>query len=703
MRLFNKLRLKLDYLPALSIEKIHQAFMLASDAHKYQRRHSGELYITHPVAVAAILADMHMDAETIMAALLHDVIEDTTVTKDQLNELFGTTVTELVDGVSKLTQIEFKTRAHAQAENFYKMVLAMARDIRVMIIKLADRLHNMRTLGALAPEKRRRIARETLEIFAPIAHRLGMHTIYSELENLGFTALYPLRHRALSNAVQRVLGDQKKIMHSVDKALHEALLHAHLPPCEVFGREKNLYSIYKKMHTRGLSFKQITDVYGFRIITDTVDTCYRVLGVVHGLYKPLPEKFKDYVAIPKANGYQSLHTTLFGPYGIPIEIQIRSRAMDVVANQGIAAHWLYKTDGLGDAQLRAQQWVKNLLEMQQKTGNSLEFIENVKIDLFPDEVYVFTPKGAIMELPRGATVIDFAYAVHTDVGNTCVAAKADRQLTPLSSVLASGQTVEIITSPHAQPNPAWLDYVVTARARSAIRHNLKTQRQRESVALGKELLLKALESLALNLKKIPLPAVHDILQEMKLTTFDELLEQIGLGNRIAMLVARQLAFRAKGVHSASNITLPEPKPLLIKGAEGVVIHFATCCYPIPGDPIAGILNAGQGMVIHQEQCTRIAKQRRKPELYIAVSWAPVVEGDFLAEIKVTGFNQRGVLAKLAQAIAAAEANIDDIVVAERDARNFVVVFKMYVRNRTHLAQVIRNLRQLKIVIKTTRK
>lgn len=446
MRLFKKLQHKLDYLPEESISKIHQAFLIAFDAHRGQKRFSGEPYITHPVAVAGILAEMHMDAQTIMAALLHDVIEDTEVSKETLTELFGEVVTELVDGVSKLTQIEFKDRAEAQAENFYKMVLAMSRDIRVMIIKLSDRLHNMRTLGPLPPSKARRIARETLEIYAPIAHRLGMHTMYVELENLGFASLYPKRYRALKNAVNQVMGDQKKIMTTVDKALRDAFKHAHLPPVEVVGRGKNLYSIYKKMQTKGLSFTQITDVYGFRIITDSVDTSYRVLGVVHGLYKPLPEKFKDYIAIPKANGYQSLHTTLFGPMGMPIEIQIRTRAMDRVANKGIAAHWLYKEDqeGMGESELRAQQWVKNLIEMQQKTGNSLEFIENVKIDLFPDEVYVFTPKGSIMELPRGATVVDFAYMVHTDVGNTCVAAKIDRQLAPLSTVIGSGQTVEII-------------------------------------------------------------------------------------------------------------------------------------------------------------------------------------------------------------------------------------------------------------------
>lgn len=705
MRLFKKLQRKLDYLPRDAIDKIHLAFTVAAEAHQYQSRDSGEPYITHPLAVACILADMHMDPQTIMAALLHDVIEDTHVSKEKLAQQFDPVVAELVDGVSKLTQIEFKNRAEAQAGNFHKMVLAMSRDIRVMIIKLADRLHNMRTLVALNPQKRRRIARETLEIFAPIANRLGMHTIYTELENLGFAALYPNRYRVLKNAVHRVLGDQKKIMGMVDKALQEAITQNKLPSFQVLGREKNLYSIYRKMQMRGTPFKEITDVYGFRIITDSVDSCYRALGIVHSLYKPLPEKFKDYIAIPKSNGYQSLHTTLFGPFGMPIEVQIRSRHMDQVANSGIAAHWLYKSEDktLDESQMRAQQWVKNLLEMQQKTGSSIEFIENVKIDLFPDEVYVFTPKGSIMELPKGATVIDFAYAVHTDVGNFCVAAKIDRQLAPLSTVLVSGQTVEIITSPSSQPNSSWLDFVVTARARSGIRHFMKTQRRQESIALGKELLKKALDRLSINLKKVSPQVVQQVLDEAKAETFDDLLEEIGLGNRLGMLVAHQLAVVSHGASNVEIIALPDTKPLLIKGTEGVVVHFATCCHPIPGDAIVGILSAGQGLVIHSEQCRRILKQRRQPEKCMAVSWAKVVQGEFIAAIRVVGENQRGVLAKLAQAIADADANIDDISVIERDAHNYVNVFKLHVRDRVHLAQVIRNLRHVKTVIKVSRK
>lgn len=704
VRLFNKLRSQLDYLPEESIEKIVQAYTIAAEAHKNQKRHSGEPYITHPIAVASILADMHMDAQTIMSALLHDVIEDTLVSKETLQEYFGEAVADLVDGVSKLTRIEFKNKAEAQAENFHKMVLAMSRDIRVVIIKLTDRLHNMRTLGNLPPLKRRRIAKETLEIYAPIANRLGMHVVFTELENLGFAALYPDRHRILKETVTRMLGGQKKIMQTVDKNLNEALKQHHLLNYKVIGREKNLYSIYTKMRKRGLSFKLITDVYGFRIITNSVDDCYRALGIVHSLYKPLPEKFKDYIAIPKVNSYQSLHTTLFGPFGVPIEIQIRTQIMDQMANSGIAAHWLYKSDEktAGEAQLRAQQWVQNLLEMQQKTGDALEFIENVKIDLFPDEVYVFTPKGKIMELPRGASVIDFAYAVHTDIGNTCVAARVDRQLSALSTVLTNGQTVEIITSPHGRPNPAWLDFVVTARARSGIRHYIHTKRRKESIVLGKELLNQALKPLSLSLKKISPQTLQKIVQLTGVKTLDDLLEDIGLGNRLASLVTHQLAEDTQVIYPNKGHTI-EKKPLLIKGTEGMVLQFAACCYPIPGDPVMGMLTAGKGLMVHLEDCSRIKKQRRHPEKLVTISWSDTIEDEFIASLLVTAINQRGLLARLTQIISDAGSNIEDLEILERDANHYNVLFKLYVRDRTHLAQVMRNLHHLKTVVKVMRR
>jgi GTP diphosphokinase / guanosine-3',5'-bis(diphosphate) 3'-diphosphatase len=703
VRLFKKLRRKIQYLNPEYVEKIFQAYQLGADAHRGQRRHSGEPYITHPVAVACILADMHMDAQSIIAALLHDVIEDTEVDKESIAAMFDDVIAELVDGVSKLTQIEFKSRAEARAENFLKMILAMSRDIRVIIIKLADRLHNMRTIEALAPVKRRRIAKETLEIYAPIAQRLGMHTIAIELETLGFAILYPHRYQVLKDEVRKVRGNQKKILNLIEKNLQEGLKQRGLGKANVYGREKHLYSIYKKMRIRGLSFTEIMDVHAFRIITKSIDDCYRALGVAHSLYKPLPERFKDYIAIPKANGYQSLHSTLFGPYGVPVEIQIRTEEMEQMANSGIAAHWLYKSNEkmTDESQVRAQQWVKNLLEIQQKIGNSLEFIESVKMDLFPDEVYVFTPKGDIMELPTGSAIVDFAYAVHTDIGNSCVAAKIDRQLAPLSTVLSSGQTVEIVTSHNAHPNPAWLDFVVTARARSGIRHYLKTQRRTQSISLGKQLLNKALGGLSSSIKKIPHVHIQRVLQASNLTAFDDLLESIGSGERIAMLVAYQLVGKLEGpIHSLQDI---EPaKPLLIKGTEGMVIDFASCCYPVPGDPILGVLSSGYGIVVHQENCVRTKKLRKHPEKCMTVSWSDDVQGEFVAMIKVTGVNQRGVLARLAQAIANADANIDDIRVDERDAQHFAVGLKLHVRNRVHLANVLRNIHNLKPVTKVAR-
>lgn len=701
MRLFKKLRRKLSYLSEKQIEQIYHAYLTAAMAHEGQKRFTGDPYITHPVSVACILADIRMDQQSIMAALLHDVIEDTEINKSNLAEEFGEQVAELVDGVSKLTQIEFRTRAEAQAENFRKMVLAMAKDIRVIIVKLADRLHNMRTLEPLRAIKRRRIAQETLDIFAPIANRLGMHSFYVELEELGFQALYPRRHIVLKEAVRKARGNRKEILSVIFESLKKEIGKHQLPYCEVIGREKHLYSIYKKMRNKHLSFNEIMDVYAFRIIVDNIDNCYRVLGIVHGLYKPLTERFKDYIAIPKANCYQSLHTTLFGPYGVPIEIQIRTHEMDEMANFGIAAHWLYKTGEKleNKTQAKAQKWVKNLLEMQQSTGSSLEFIENVKVDLFPDEVYVFTPHGDIMELPNGSTPVDYAYAVHTDIGSTCVAAKIDRQLAPLSTLLSNGQTVEIITSPNARPNPAWLDFVVTGKARSSIRHFLKIQQRAESIALGKQLLNKALAGMSLSFKKIPLDIIHSFLNETELETVDDLLEELGLGNRVPLLVAHRLAGPSAKVESDEFVYENHTSaPLLIKGTEGMVMHFATCCYPIPGDPIVGLFQAGQGIVVHTEQCKRIAKIRSQPEKCMLVRWSSEIKNDFPVVIEVEVLNKRGSLAAMAMSISDAEANIDDIRVTEGDGQHYLVTFKLMVLHRAHLAQVIRLLRKVNQVV-----
>src|SRR5690554_4219927 len=577
-----------SYLAADQVNLVRRAYYYAEQAHDGQRRRSGEAYVTHPLAVANILADMHMDHQSLMAAMLHDVIEDTGIAKEAISAQFGETVAELVDGVSKLTQMKFENKAEAQAENFQKMALAMARDIRVILVKLADRLHNMRTLDAMPPEKSRRIARETLEIYAPIANRLGMHNMRVEFEDLGFRAMHPMRCERIRAAVRGARGNRKEIVAKIEQSLQSCLEREGLVG-QVSGREKHLYSIYKKMRGKRKAFSEIMDVYAFRIVVDKVDTCYRVLGAVHSLYKPLPGRFKDYIAIPKANGYQSLHTTLFGMHGVPIEIQIRTQEMEELANNGIAAHWLYKTeeDGRRNNHARARQWVKGLLELQQNAGNSLEFIENVKIDLFPDEVYVFTPNGRILEMPKGATPVDFAYAVHTDIGNACIACRVNRRLAPLSQPLASGATVEIITGPSHRPNPAWLNFVVTGKARTHIRHALKQQQHDESVELGRRLLDKALDIHAVKLDDIPVARIDALLDEYQQESLDAVLESIGLGSRTAQIVARRLLADA---NAEQHPVVDEP--LVIHGTEGMVLNYARCCGPIPGDPIVGHLSAG---------------------------------------------------------------------------------------------------------------
>ena len=704
MRLFKKLRRKLDYLDPASVEKIHEAYLFAFNAHKGQKRRTGEPYITHPVAVTCILADMNMDTPTLMAALLHDVIEDTGVAKTALADKFGDDVAELVDGVSKLTQIEFISRVEAQAENFRKMVMAMAKDIRVIIVKLADRLHNMRTLVSLHPLKKRRIASETLDIFAPIARRLGMRELSTELEELGFQALYPMRYKVLNDAVRKARGNRKRILSLIEKSLNEALEKSRIGHFVIMGREKHLYSIYRKMRHKHVPLNEIMDVYAFRIITESIDQCYRALGVVHSVFKPVPERFKDYIAIPKVNGYQSLHTTLFGPYGLPVEVQIRTQEMNDLATSGIAAHWVYKSDDadMQRSQLRAQEWVKNLLELQQSSGNSLEFIENVKVDLFPDEVYVFTPRGDIMELPGGATAVDFAYSVHTDIGNSCVAVKIDRQLAPLSTRLVNGQTIEVVTSIAGRPNPAWLDFVITSKARSGIRHFLKTQKRTESVQLGRQLLKNALSDVGLSLKKCPMELINFVVKETGLPSLDDLLEEIGLGNRAAALVAGRLQGLSQDPSLQSSVMQTHDKPLVIKGTEGVVVHYATCCYPVPGDPVLGIMGMGQGITVHVDTCPQLTKLRRQRDRLLPLRWSSEAKGDFMASIHVQVINERGVLASMAQAIAEAMANIEDIEVQEKDGRHYNVNFKLLVTDRAHLADVIRSLRAVKAVTKIRR-
>lgn len=704
---FTELRRELEkYLDKKQIKSIHRAYLLGKQAHEGQTRQSGEPYITHPIAVATILAKMRMDAPTIIAAILHDVIEDTAVEKSTLISEFDNQVAELVDGVTKLTLIQFESKAEAQAENFRKMVLAMVKDVRVILIKFADRLHNMRTLGSLKPEKRRRIAKETLEIYAPIANRLGMHSLRIEFEDLGFAALHPYRYQVLKKTVQKAIGNRHEIVAQIETELKKCLKKHKLRSIAVWGRQKHLYSIYHKMQQKRLSLSEIMDVYGFRIIVKTADACYRTLGAVHSLYKPLPERFKDYIAIPKSNGYQSLHTTLFGPHGVPIEIQIRTETMDYIAENGIAAHWLYKTNEqvASEAQLRAREWFKSLVEMQQSTGTSLEFIENVKIDLFPDEVYVFTPQGYILKLPSGATPVDFAYAIHSDVGNTCVAAKVERRLVPLSMPLASGQTVEIIRSPGARPNSAWLNFVVTAKARSSIKHFMKNQRRNEAIEFGKRLLENTLNSLNRNLAEFSLATLNSAMQAFDYKSTDELLEAIGLGNQVPLVVAHRLLAIAE--NKGADDTSREPqarKPLIIKGTEGMMVSFANCCHPLPGEPIIGCFTAGEGITIHRIQCHKIDKLRQQAGYCVDVEWAPNVEGDFLVDTEIEIADQRGVLAALTKAIADAGANIEDVSVISRDGNYNRIHLALSVHDRAHLAAVVKRVRSLKEVTKLRRK
>jgi GTP diphosphokinase / guanosine-3',5'-bis(diphosphate) 3'-diphosphatase len=678
-----------SYLPPEQVERVREAAEFGASAHHGQKRRSGEPFIAHPVAAAAILADLHLDADTIIAAILHDVIEDTPTPKDQLAARFGADVAELVDGVTKLDQIKFKSREEAQAESFRKMLLAMVRDLRVILVKLADRTHNMRTIEAMAPARRRAIARETLEIYAPIAERLGLYSMKLELEDLGFGALYPRRYAVLERTLKRARGNQKEFLKKIEQQLKAALLKNDIQG-EVETREKHLYSIYKKMHRKRSLLNEIVDVYGIRIIVDRPDTCYRALGAVHAVFKPMPGRFKDYIAIPRVNGYQSLHTTLFGPNGVPIEVQLRTADMHRVAESGIAAHWKYKAGDPSDSaqQDRTREWLSSLVSLQE-AGSSEEFLESVKVDLFPDKVYVFTPKGQILRLPSGATVVDFAYTVHTDVGNRCVAAKVDRRLTPLRTVLRNGQTVEIITAKGATPNPSWVNFVVTAKARSAIRHYLKGLRRTEAIALGARLLSQALREFGLPLEDVKPEVQKAALGELGLKDLDELYEKLGLGERLAPLVARRLL---PGAPTADGKAAPAP--LAIAGTAGPLVTYARCCFPIPYDPIFAFLSSGRGVVIHRENCVNVEDYSKHPENWLPVSWQASPDRLFSSELRVYVVNRTGVLAKIAAAIASTETNIDHVSIDEQDSDTAVLSFELRVRDRRHLARLVRVIRRM---------
>jgi GTP diphosphokinase / guanosine-3',5'-bis(diphosphate) 3'-diphosphatase len=689
---------RFGYLKPKDVARLAEAYRFSEAAHHGQTRQSGDPYISHPLAVAEILADWHLDGQTLMAALLHDVTEDTSVTKDEISDTFGKPVAELVDGVSKLDRIEFQSAEDAQAENFRKMLLAMARDVRVMLIKLADRLHNMRTLGAVAPAKRRRIARETMEIYAPIANRLGLNALYHELQELAFSHLYPTRYRVLAKATKAARGNRREMIGRTLDAIKKKLAESGIA-VQVYGREKHVYSTYRKMIEKHLSFSEVHDIFGCRVIVKDVPACYLALGALHALYKPIPGKFKDYIAIPKANGYQSIHTDLIGPYGVPVEVQIRTEQMHRLAESGVASHWMYKDDAdkLSELQKQTHRWLQSLLEIQHQSGDPQEFLEHVKVDLFPDEVYVFTPKGKILSLPRGATAVDFAYAVHTDIGNRCVAAKVNGELVPLRTELRNGDRVEIITASHAKPSANWLQYVRTGKARSNIRHFLKTMQYEESAGLGERLLDQALRALKSTLAEIDEAAWERVVRDGGARSREELLADIGLGKRLPAVVARRLV---------KNLDVPEsqaPGAVTIRGTEGVAVQLATCCRPIPGDSIVGSIKKGQGLVVHASECGAIVRSRKnEPEQWIDVEWDPRTTRLFQAAINVTVENRRGVLAKVASEIAEAGSNIDSITMEEDRAVFTTMHFVLEVANRQHLARVVRALRRLPDVKKISR-
>ncbi len=721
---FAALTHKLDYLDAADIRRVRDAYRFADEAHLGQFRASGEPYITHPIAVAGLCAEWKLDAQAIMAALMHDAMEDCGISKAELIERFGAPVADLVDGLTKLDKLQFSTREESQAESFRKMLLAMARDVRVILIKLADRLHNMRTMDAMATSKRIRIARETLDIYAPIAHRLGLNQTYRELQELSFQHTRPWRYAALSKAVQRARGFRRDIVERIQRDVEKAFAQNQLP-MQVSGREKTLFSVYRKMHEKHLSFADVNDIFGFRIVVSTLPECYLSLGVLHQLYKPLPGRFKDYIAIPKANGYQSLHTTLVSPLGTAVEFQIRTEAMHAVAEKGIAAHWLYKTRGTAgpahaqEAQRLGAKWLQSLIDIQHETRDANEFLEHVKIDLFPDAVYVFTPKSKILALPRGATAVDFAYAIHSDVGDHCVAAKVNGEPVALRTVLRSGDVVEVVTSPGAKPNPAWLNFVRTGRARSKIRHYLKTMETEESQELGAKMLAQALraEGLVMPADDAPEGAVWQALTRWSGNrNREELLTDIGLGRKIASIVAKQLArlLAERGTRPdavtltlgryASDDTSPRQGMVLIDGSEGASVQLAPCCRPIPGDAIKGYLGRGEGLVVHTTDCS-IGKRlcERDSERWMAVDWAEQPTRSFETGVSLLLTSGKGVLAEVASAVASAEADITHIDMGDEPAAlTAELTLLLSVRDRLHLAEVMRVLKRLGAVLRVAR-
>ncbi len=719
---FAALTARLDYMSAEDINRVRTAYRFADEAHLGQIRNGGLPYITHPIAVAQQCAEWKLDAQALMAALLHDAIEDCGVTKPELIERFGAPVAELVDGLTKLEKLEFNTREENQAESFRKMLLAMARDVRVILIKLADRSHNMRTLSDVPRSKWNRISRETLDIYAPIAHRLGLNATYRELQDLAFQHLYPWRYATLTKALARARGRRRDVIKRVQSEVEAAFASAGIP-VHIYGREKALYSIYRKMDEKHLSFAQVTDIYGFRIIVANVTTCYTAMGVLHQLYKPLPGKFKDYIAIPKVNGYQSLHTTLVGPFGTNIEFQMRTEAMHIVAESGVAAHWLYKaTDPDGDASQRlGTQWLQSLLDIQHETRDAAEFWDHVKIDLFPDAVYVFTPKSQIMAMPRGATIVDFAYAIHSDVGHRAVAAKVNGEQVPLRSELHNGDVIEIITASVSSPNPAWLGFVRTGKARSKIRHHLKTMALSESQDLGEKMLAQALRAEGIDSDRLTEgdDAYHatweKILRFSGNRTRAELLTDIGLGKRIASMIAKRIVtLLAETGEKPDPLLMSRERytahesisqgALVLDGSEGASVKFAACCHPIPGDAIVGYLGRGEGLVVHTDDCAVARKlQHRDSERFIAVDWSDEPTRTFETGLLVTVTNGKGVLARVASALSAAEADITHVDMGQDPAQDATDLrFDVAVRDRIHLASVMRTVKRTPSVLRVQR-
>lgn len=689
------------YLPQESIDDVYKAFLFAEQGHRGQVRKSGEQYIHHPIEVAETLAEMQMDARTLMAGLLHDVIEDTPATKEDIVEAFGEDVAHLVDGVSKIGQFEFNSKEEAEAENFRKMIMAMSEDVRVMIIKLADRLHNMRTLGIMRPEKQKRISQQTLDIYAPIAERLGLYQWARELQDLCFMYMYPKRHSALEKTIQDRQGNRKQVVRKLKESIELTLEGADLEHFFVKGRRKSVFSIYKKMQKKKRTFNELFDIYGFRIIVNSVDECYRVLGIIHNAYKPIPGRFADYIAIPKANGYQSLHTVVFGPLGNNLEVQIRTKQMDQIAEAGVAAHWVYKSDDNSHSHSNhlARQWLLDLLDPAHQTENAVEFLEHLKTDLYPDEVYVFTPSGDIKKMPRGATALDFAYAVHTDIGTHCTGARINKAMATLPTVLHNGDKVEITTSKSSWPTTAWLNYAVTAKARAQIRNYLKQQTEEDALRLGKRLLAGATKQRLFGRRKIPAKVQDQLLEQFSLNTWSELLTDIGLGKRLPDLVARQIAqLSDEGVEGK----VLGQEALVIKGSEGLLVTYSKCCCPIPGDSIVGSFTAGHGLAVHLPDCPNMAELKKQPENFLLVDWDEDIDINFNVKIRVKLNHMTGAFAEVATAIAEKGSNINHVDLHEGSNNIRQIDFVVDVKNRVQLATIIKAIYRSPSVSKVSR-